>query len=93
MFKSVLYNNQQWVTLKTLDETADCTKGNAFKVFKLIAPQYVEQVDYLVLDAARHGELFAQWQSEGLLYASSVRGILLNELMAQAVLNNLNAPI
>lgn len=77
-----------WKTLRELDAARGWNKGQAFRVFKALAPGWTEGRDYVVLDAGEHVRPVAQLRAAGRLYDSSVKLILLSPAMAEAVLRS-----
>ena len=72
-----------WLSLRELDAELGLDKGSAFRAFKRLLPQLVEERDFVVLDHARHAALAAQLHAQDRLYRSSVNPLLVAPQAAQ----------
>ena len=68
---------QGWLSLRELDAELGLDKGTAFRSFKRLLPQLVEERDFVVLDHQRHAATAAALHAAGRLYRSSVNPVLL----------------
>ncbi len=61
-----------------MDTALGLAKGSAFRAFKRLLPQLVEERDFVVLDHQRHSAIAARLHAAGRLYRSSVSPVLLS---------------
>lgn len=74
-----------WLSLRELDAELGLDKGAAFRAFKRLLPQLVEERDFVVLDHRRHSTAAAALHAAGRLYRSSVNPVLLAPQAAERV--------
>lgn len=71
------YRGCEVLTLRQIDRMNGVAKGTAFRAFKRVRGELVEDRDYFVLDAAGSDPLLAQLQAAEAVYASSQVVVLL----------------
>ena len=76
---------QDWLSLREIDTGLGLSKGAAFRAFKRLLPQLVEERDFVVLDHQRHAALAASLHGAGRLYRGSVNPLLLSPAAAALV--------
>lgn len=74
-----------WLSLRELDHAAGLPKGSAFRAFKQLLPELVEERDFVVVDHARHAALGAALHAAQRVYRSSVNPLLLSPATAAAL--------
>lgn len=77
--------DDQWVTLRELDERLGAGKGTSFIAFKRLLPEAQEGRDFRVLDALQETRTIARLHSAGRIYASTVNAVLLSPNWAARV--------
>ncbi|HYW92484.1 MAG TPA: hypothetical protein VFA95_08515 [Gammaproteobacteria bacterium] len=65
-------------TFREIDRALALPKGSAFRAFKRLRAELVENRDFRVLDAARDAPLIERLRREGRIYAGSVNVVLLS---------------
>lgn len=74
-----------WLSFRQIDTAQGWTKGEAFRRFKQLAPQWQEGRDYRVLRHEADRDDIAALRVQGLIYESTVNLVLLSPPMAAAI--------
>ncbi len=74
-----------WLSFRQIDTAQGWTKGEAFRRFKQLAPQWREDIDYRVLQHEDDHLEIAALREHGLIYESTVNLVLLSPPLAAAI--------
>lgn len=74
-----------WLSFRQIDTAQGWTKGEAFRRFRQLAPQWREERDFRVLKHDADREEIAALRAQGLIYESTVNLVLLSPPLAAAI--------
>jgi hypothetical protein len=77
--------DQQWLTLREIDQQAIQPKGAAFRAFKQMEAQLRENQDYLLLRADQDSARIEALRQAGRIYQSSRNVLLLSTMTARRI--------
>jgi len=75
-----------WLSFKQLDEAAALPKGEAFRAFRRLEPQWRQDQDYRLLQSDLDAAEIAELKRSGQVYRSSANVVLLAPARAEQLL-------
>jgi hypothetical protein len=84
--QAIMYRGVPCYSFRQLDEQMRAVKGTAFRAFKRVRDDLLQDVDYFYLDADEERDFIELLRARGLIYRSSWHLVLLTDAGRSKVL-------